>query len=76
MPWKSQSHKVGSLVNMCTTSTVIDGWRDQTWPYQPVSPFKYEPHTLIAEINYRDRSDIDRDFDAIDREQDSPRFGP
>lgn len=20
---------------MCVTSTVIDGWRDPTWPYQP-----------------------------------------
>ena len=30
---------------MCTTSTVIDGWRDRTWPYmpqkhtEPVQPF-------------------------------------
>lgn len=25
---------------MCTVSTVIDGWRDPTWPYRP------EPHTV------------------------------
>ena len=34
---------------MCTTSTVIDGWRDPTWPYQPyrhaepVQPFPAVP---------------------------------
>lgn len=25
---------------MCAVSTVIDGWRDPTWPY------RYEPHTI------------------------------
>jgi len=36
---------------MCTTSTVIDGWRDPTWPYtppwspSPVAPFIPAPHT-------------------------------
>jgi len=44
--------------------------------YKGWDPDKPWRDALIAEINYRDRSDIDRDFDAIDREQDSPRFGP
>lgn len=35
---------------MCTVSTVIDGWRDPTWPYrnesiQPYMPGPALPHT-------------------------------